>query len=260
MASQDLAGLLTGINRAQRPDPNQSSDAWRMAFGAQQAQNLGNSVGNIGGMLNGGQRSLNPQEAIQIGAGKLDQKDPESLRILARLQNSRGDSVSAARTLARADAIEKQTADKAKETKLRTNLSKALTDAGAGEQAALVANSDMTVAQGQQLLITLKGEERRGATSDSKIEAARVASELKSSGKATEQKTVTLKNQKLVLENLGLKDSPLWDQVVSGDTVDLTPTDFNTLVKTEKERKDNPVQIEGALTQYGMKLLMLITK
>jgi hypothetical protein len=51
MASRDLAGLLTGINSAQRPDPNMNSDAWRMAFGAQTAQNLGNSVGNIGACL-----------------------------------------------------------------------------------------------------------------------------------------------------------------------------------------------------------------
>ena len=109
MASRDLAGLLTGISGAQRPNPNQGSDEWRMAFGAQTAQNLGNAVGNVPTMIGEG-RNVNPQEAIQIGMGKLDQEDPESLRILARLQNSRGDSAGAARTLARADAIEKKKA------------------------------------------------------------------------------------------------------------------------------------------------------
>ena len=66
MANQDLAGLLTGISGTQRPNPNQGSDEWRMAFGGQQAQNLGNAVGNVPTMF-GGKRSLNPQEAIQRG-------------------------------------------------------------------------------------------------------------------------------------------------------------------------------------------------
>lgn len=250
MASRDLAGLLTGINGAQRPNPNMGSDEWRMAFGAQTAQNLGNSIGNIGGMLNGGKRSLNPQEAIQIGASKLDQKDPESLRILARLQNSRGDSAGAARTLARADAIEKQIADKEKEVKTRDTLSKSLIAEGAAEQAALVLSSDMTIGQAQQLLITLKGEERRGVAAEGRIATAKTASELKASEEDTKKKTITINNQKLVLESLDLKDSPLWGRVVSGDTNNLLASDFNTLVKTEKERKDNPVKIAGELTKY----------
>jgi hypothetical protein len=108
MASRDLAGLLTGINSAQRPDPNMNSDAWRMAFGAQTAQNLGNSVGNIGGMLNGGQRSLNPQEAIQIGMGKLDQNNIEDLKTLARMQQMRGDLEGAARTASKIQAMQAQ--------------------------------------------------------------------------------------------------------------------------------------------------------
>ena len=78
MASRDLAGLLTGISGTQRPNPNQGSDEWRMAFGAQQAQNLGNTVGDIGGMLSG-KRSLNPQEAIQIGASKLANQKKEQI-------------------------------------------------------------------------------------------------------------------------------------------------------------------------------------
>tara|TARA_R110000868_G_scaffold272025_1_gene531316 strand:- start:2930 stop:3838 length:909 start_codon:yes stop_codon:yes gene_type:complete len=119
MASRDLAGLLTGINSAQRPDPNMDSDAWRMAFGGQQAQNLGNSVGNIGGML-GGERSLNPQEAIQIGMGKLDQNNIEDLKTLARMQQMRGDNRGFEQTTAKIQALQEKEAD----TKQRTSLIK----------------------------------------------------------------------------------------------------------------------------------------
>jgi hypothetical protein len=105
MASRDLAGLLTGISGTQRPNPNQGSDAWRMAFGAQQAQNLGNAVGNIPTMF-GEARNVNPQEAIQIGMGKLDQGDIEHLKTLARMQQMRDDLEGAARTAAKIQAMQ----------------------------------------------------------------------------------------------------------------------------------------------------------
>ena len=105
MASRDLAGLLTGISGTQRPNPNQGSDEWRMAFGAQQAQNLGNAVGNVPTMF-GGERSLKPQEAIQIGMGKLDQNNIEDLKTLARMQQMRGDLEGAARTAAKIQAMQ----------------------------------------------------------------------------------------------------------------------------------------------------------
>ena len=105
MASRDLAGLLTGISGAQRPNPNMGSDEWRMAFGAQQAQNLGNAVGNVPTMF-GGERSVNPQEAIQIGMGKLDQGNIEDLKTLARMQQMRGDLEGAARTAAKIQAMQ----------------------------------------------------------------------------------------------------------------------------------------------------------
>jgi hypothetical protein len=126
MASRDLAGLLTGINSAQRPNPSMDSDAWRMAFGGQQAQNLGNSVGNIGGMLNGGERSLNPQEAIQIGMGKLDQNNIEDLKTLARMQQMRGDLEGSARTAAKIQAMQAQESKQNNTVKRRTSLAEAL--------------------------------------------------------------------------------------------------------------------------------------
>jgi hypothetical protein len=125
MASRDLAGLLTGINSAQRPDPNMNSDAWRMAFGGQQAQNLGNSVGNIGGML-GGERSLNPQEAIQIGMGKLEGDNIEHLKTLARMQQMRGDLEGAARTAAKIQAMQAAESKQNNTVKRRTSLAEAL--------------------------------------------------------------------------------------------------------------------------------------
>lgn len=117
MASRDLAGLLTGISGTQRPNPNQGSDAWRMSFGAQQAQNMGNTAGKVAGML-GGKPSLNPQEAIQIGMGKLDQGKIEDLQTLARMQQMSGDNAGLAQTTAKIEALK----EKESNIKQRTSL------------------------------------------------------------------------------------------------------------------------------------------
>ena len=117
MASRDLAGLLTGISGAQRPNPNMGSDEWRMAFGGQQAQNLGNAVGNVPTMF-GRERNVNPQEAIQIGMGQLDQNNIEDLKTLARMQQMRGDNAGLAQTTAKIEAIK----EKESNTKQRTSL------------------------------------------------------------------------------------------------------------------------------------------
>ena len=127
MASQDLAGLLTGISGTQRPNPNQGSDEWRMAFGAQQAQNLGNAVGNVPTMFGEG-RNVNPQEAIQIGMGKLDQNNIEDLKTLARMQQMRGDLEGAARTAARIQELLKTKTTTEAENKAQAGFLKFITE------------------------------------------------------------------------------------------------------------------------------------
>tara|TARA_B110000208_G_scaffold92265_1_gene116097 strand:+ start:315 stop:1901 length:1587 start_codon:yes stop_codon:yes gene_type:complete len=87
MANRDIAGLLTGISSTQRPNPNMNSDQWRMAFGAQQGQNLSNAVG-----------TPSPEQAIQMGMAKLDLTSIKGLTTLAEMQQLRGDTAGAAKT------------------------------------------------------------------------------------------------------------------------------------------------------------------
>tara|TARA_R110001632_G_scaffold120655_1_gene233337 strand:+ start:24 stop:1097 length:1074 start_codon:yes stop_codon:yes gene_type:complete len=88
MANRDIAGMLTGINSTQRPNPNASSDDWRMQFGEQQAQNLNVATGKP-----------TPEQAIQMGMGQLDLTSVKGLTTLAKMQQLRGDTVGAAKTV-----------------------------------------------------------------------------------------------------------------------------------------------------------------
>lgn len=94
MANRDIAGLLTGISSTQRPNPNMSSDQWRMAFGAQQGQNLSNAVGQA-----------SPEQAIQMGMGQLDLTSIKGLTTLAEMQQLRGDMAGAAKTASQVQAM-----------------------------------------------------------------------------------------------------------------------------------------------------------
>ena len=94
MANRDIAGLLTGISSTQRPNPNMSSDQWRMAFGAQQGQNLSNAVG-----------TPSPEQAIQMGMAKLDLTSIKGLTTLAEMQQLRGDTAGAAKTASQVQAM-----------------------------------------------------------------------------------------------------------------------------------------------------------
>ena len=97
MANRDIAGLLTGISSTQRPNPNMSSDQWRMAFGAQQGQNLSNAVG-----------TPSPEQAIQMGMGKLDLTSVKGLTTLAEMQQLRGDPTGAAKSIAQIEKLKQK--------------------------------------------------------------------------------------------------------------------------------------------------------
>ena len=95
MARQDIANMLTGMGGAgNRPNPNMSSSDWRMAFGAQQAQGLMNAAG-----------TTTPQEAIQMGIGKLDLGTVKGLQTLGQMQQIRGDLKGTAQTAAAIEAL-----------------------------------------------------------------------------------------------------------------------------------------------------------
>ena len=95
MARQDIANMLTGMGGGStRPNPNMSSSDWRMAFGAQQAQGLMNAA-----------RTTTPQEAIQMGIGKLDLGTVKGLQTLGQMQQIRGDLKGTAQTAAAIEAL-----------------------------------------------------------------------------------------------------------------------------------------------------------
>ena len=95
MANRDLVGMLTGINSAQRPNPNASSDDWRMQFGEQQAQNLNVATGKP-----------TPEQAIQMGMGKLNLNTVDGLKTMAQMQQLRGDMAGAAKTASMIENIQ----------------------------------------------------------------------------------------------------------------------------------------------------------
>ena len=108
MARQDIAGLLTGISSTQKPNPNASAADWRMQFGQQQAGRLGSAVRGVQSGLLGGAPVATPQEAIQMGLGKLDLGTVEGLSSLARVQQLSGDIAGAAQTAARIKQMQEQ--------------------------------------------------------------------------------------------------------------------------------------------------------
>ena len=100
MARQDIANMLTGMGGGStRPNPNMSSSDWRMAFGAQQAQGLMNAAG-----------TTTPQEAIQMGIGKLDLGTVKGLQTLGQMQQIRGDIEGAAKTASQIKAMQEKEA------------------------------------------------------------------------------------------------------------------------------------------------------
>ena len=129
MANRDIAGLLTGISSTQRPNPNMNSDQWRMAFGAQQGQNLSNAVG-----------TPSPEQAIQMGMGQLDLTSIKGLTTLAEMQQLRGDTVGAAKTASKIQAMRQAPLIAAKEEeRYQEKLALDIRRTGATEQTAAAA-------------------------------------------------------------------------------------------------------------------------
>jgi hypothetical protein len=79
-----------------------------MQFGQQQAGRLGSAVRGVQSGLLGGAPVATPQEAIQMGLGKLDLGTVEGLSSLARVQQLSGDIAGAAQTAARIKQMQEQ--------------------------------------------------------------------------------------------------------------------------------------------------------
>lgn len=221
MASRDLAGLLTGISGTQRPNPNQGSDEWRMAFGAQQAQNLGNAVGDIGGMFSG-KRSLNPQEAIQIGAGELAKQKKEQI-VTQLIKAGRKDVADAYvnGTITEAQASSQILSGLA-ESRINPNIVTTLTDLGLNTVASDYNNNVID-----------------GATAARAIASHREAKVAIAEGR---------EGMTAYLSKMGLRGTPEMLEAQSGGYDNLTASQFNNVIDIAV--KFNNPEIQG--TNYSL--------
>ena len=210
MARQDIAGLLTGISSTQRPNPNASAADWRMQFGQQQAGRLGSAVRGVQSGLLGGAPVATPQEALQMGLGKLDLGTVEGLSSLARVQQLSGDIAGAAQTAARIKQMQEQES-KAEAAGLRSSsMSQALEAAGHEDLARQVELGDTDAyKRGLELISPEKGktsiedivDPTTGVTH--KVVLSSDGTVLRTVGvsKMPELKSVTLPNGQIVWEN-----------------------------------------------------------
>ena len=210
MARQDIAGLLTGISSTQRPNPNASAADWRMQFGQQQAGRLGSAVRGVQSGLLGGAPVATPQEAMQMGLGKLDLGTVEGLSSLARVQQLSGDIAGAAQTAARIKQMQEQES-KAEAAGLRaSSMSQALEAAGHGDLARQVELGDTDAyKRGLELISPEKGktsiedivDPTTGVTHKVVLSADGTVLRTVGVSKMPELKSVTLPNGQIVWEN-----------------------------------------------------------
>lgn len=210
MARQDIAGLLTGISSTQKPNPNASAADWRMQFGQQQAGRLGSAVRGVQSGLLGGAPVATPQEAMQMGLGKLDLGTVEGLSSLARVQQLSGDIAGAAQTAARIKQMQEQER-KAEATGLRaSSMSQALEAAGHEDLARQVELGDTDAyKRGLELISPEKGktsiedivDPTTGVTHKVVLSADGTVLRTVGVSKMPELKSVTLPNGQIVWEN-----------------------------------------------------------
>ena len=210
MARQDIAGLLTGISSTQKPNPNASAADWRMQFGQQQAGRLGSAVRGVQSGLLGGAPVATPQEAMQMGLGKLDLGTVEGLSSLARVQQLSGDIAGAAQTAARIKQMQEQER-KAEATGLRaSSMSQALEAAGHEDLARQVELGDTDAyKRGLELISPEKGKTSiedivdppTGVTHKVVLSADGTVLRTVGVSKMPELKSVTLPNGQIVWEN-----------------------------------------------------------
>lgn len=179
MARQDIAGLLTGISSTQRPNPNASAADWRMQFGQQQAEKLGSAVRGVQSGLLGGAPVATPQEALQMGLGKLDLGTAEGLSSLARVQQLSGDIAGAAQTAA---AVRKLT----RESDTRKTLAEALDRLGRPQEAEQVRNKTLDLQLAQRIVLDEQKLAKEKAIDDQQRDALMRLAESQNNPRAVE--------------------------------------------------------------------------
>ena len=116
----NITGLLTG--QPMRPNPNASAQDWRMQFGQQQADRVGQDLRGIQSNITDKPVYASAQEKVQTGLANLDMNNVEDLKKLASIQMSRRDRAGAAQTASMIDRKEKETAALAQKTRERESL------------------------------------------------------------------------------------------------------------------------------------------
>lgn len=124
----NITGLLTG--QPMRPNPNASAQDWRMQFGQQQADRVGQDLRGIQSNITGKPVYASAQEKVQTGLANLDMNNVDDLKKLASIQMSRGDRAGAAQTASMIDRKEKETAALAQKTRERESLIRIATAQG----------------------------------------------------------------------------------------------------------------------------------
>ena len=221
--AQDLAGMLTGIS-PQGIDPRMNMQQQQLALGANASRMM---QGGIRGMT--GQQTN--QEQLKVALGSLDPvKDADKI---AKILMAKGDYAGAAR-------IAKGAADAAKLAKATEGTADRLVERGMPEQAKALMEGEMTLAQGQQLVITTDGERRRA-------EAAEKNQKVTDAGK----KETSINQQVALVSAFGLKDTPFFSKVRAGHFGGMSAEAFKIVADVHRKAESSEINVQ-AQSQYTL--------
>ncbi len=214
--AQDLAGMLTGIS-PQGIDPRMNMQQQQLALGANASRMM---QGGIRGMT--GQQTN--QEQLKVALGSLDPvKDADKI---AKILMAKGDYAGAAR-------IAKGAADAAKLAKATEGTADRLVERGMPEQAKALMEGEMTLAQGQQLVITTDGERRRA-------EAAEKNQKDTDAGK----KVTSINQQVAIVSAFGLKDTPFFSKVRAGHFSGMSADSFKIVADVHRKAESSEINVQ----------------
>jgi len=221
--AQDLAGMLTGIS-PQGIDPRMNMQQQQLALGA-----------NASRMMQGGIRGITGQqtnqEQLKVALGSLDPvKDADKI---AKILMAKGDYAGAAR-------IAKGAADAAKLAKATEGTADRLVERGMPEQAKALMEGEMTLAQGQQLVLTTDGERRRA-------EAAEKNQQVTDAGK----KETSINQQVAIVSAFGLKDTPFFSKVRAGHFGGMSAAAFKIVADVHRKAESSEINVQ-AQSQYTL--------
>ena len=220
MARQDIQGLLTG-GISTRPNPNANSAAWRLQFGQERADKMQGALRSTQDSAFGGPKRMTAADAIGVGQSQLDLSTVGGLSTLASLQQLRGDTAGAAKTAAAVRDM-KQTESQ------RTAVSESLKTLGLTAEAQQVLDKTLSPAAGQQLVQTIKGEERRAANA---LKLA-TANAKKVQDEKIAALPITISKQLAQLDAMGVSaDDALRTQIQNGDYSEASVSDITSLGK-----------------------------